>query len=139
MNDMTDMTDTTQMTSQTTPQTIQLHSIAHARTGDKGNRSNICLFVYRPEDYALIVGQVTAERVAALFRHHRPTGVALYHLPLLHGMNIVIDDVLDGGVNSSLNLDLHGKSFSFLLLTLPIQVPASFSSPFQPPTETTRT
>lgn len=119
-----------------THRTIPLHHIAHARSGDKGNRSNIGLFAYRPEDLALITAQVTAERVAELFRHHRPSGVTVYPLPLLHGMNIVIDDVLDGGVNSSLNLDLHGKSFSFLLLTLPIHVPASFVSPFSNPSET---
>lgn len=109
---------------------VLLHQIAHARTGDKGNCCNICLFAYRPEDYPLIAQQVTPERVAAVFRHHKPTVVRIFQLPLLHGMNIVIDDVLDGGVNSSLNLDLHGKSFSFLLLTLPVRVPAAFVSAF---------
>ena len=40
-------------------------------------------------------------------------------------MNFVIDDVLDGGVNDSLNLDSHGKALSFLLLSLPLRVPAA--------------
>ncbi len=46
-----------------------------------------------------------------------------YLLPQLHAMNFVLDDVLDGGVNDSLNLDSHGKALSFLLLDLPIEVP----------------
>ena len=40
-------------------------------------------------------------------------------------MNFVLDDVLDGGVNDALNLDSHGKSLSFLLLDLPLRVPAA--------------
>ena len=47
-----------------------------------------------------------------------------YLLPKLHAMNFVLDDVLDGGVNDALNLDSHGKALSFLLLDLPIAVPA---------------
>ena len=49
--------------------------------------------------------------------------VQRYLLPKLHAMNFVLDDVLDGGVNDSLNLDTHGKALSFLLLDLPIEVP----------------
>ena len=64
--------------------------------------------------------EVTEERVAALFAHRRPTRVKRYLLPKLAAMNFVIDDVLDGGVNGSLNLDTHGKSLAFLLLDLPI-------------------
>ena len=45
-------------------------------------------------------------------------------LPNLHGINLVIDDALGGGVNESLNLDSHGKSWSFLVLTLPIDLDA---------------
>jgi len=44
-------------------------------------------------------------------------------LPKPHAMNVVIDDVRDGGVNSSLNLDTHGKALAFLLLDMPIDVP----------------
>ena len=47
-----------------------------------------------------------------------------YLLPKLQAMNFVLDDVLDGGVNDALNLDSHGKALSFLLLDLPIVVPA---------------
>jgi len=104
---------------------VPLHRLAHGRTGDKGNRSNISVIAYRPEYYAVLVAQVTEARVAQVFAHRRPSRVTRYLLPKLHAMNFVIDDVLDGGVNSALNLDTHGKSLAFLLLAMTIDVPAS--------------
>lgn len=95
-----------------------LYDYAHARTGDKGNKVNISVIAYRPEDYDLLVQQVTEARVAEHFAHRKPTKVHRYLLPLLGAMNFVIDGVLDGGVNDSLNLDMHGKALSFHLLTL---------------------
>ena len=103
--------------------TLSLHLIAHARTGDKGNHSNISLFAYQPAYYDFLVEQVTHGRVAELFAARRPTSVKRYLLPNLHGMNFVIENVLDGGVNDSLNLDMHGKALSFLLLELDVSVP----------------
>ncbi|RXN86302.1 hypothetical protein C7R54_20845 [Achromobacter aloeverae] len=94
--------------------------MAHARTGDKGNHSNISLIAYRGEDYELLVRHVTPERVAAHFAHRRPRAVHRYLLPRLGAMNFVLEDVLDGGVNDSLDLDLHGKSLSFHLLAMPL-------------------
>ena len=102
---------------------VALHRIAHGRTGDKGDRSNISVIAYRPELFDVLVQQVTEARVAELFAHRRPTGVKRYLLPRLGAMNFVIDGVLDGGVNGSLNLDSHGKSLSFLLLQMDIQLP----------------
>ncbi|MES2401089.1 MAG: hypothetical protein V4573_13955 [Pseudomonadota bacterium] len=101
-----------------------LYNYAHARTGDKGNKVNISVIAYKPEDYDLLVQQVTEARVAEHFAHRKPTKVHRYLLPLLGAMNFVIDDVLDGGVNDSLNLDMHGKALSFHLLTLGIDAPA---------------
>jgi len=64
--------------------------------------------------------------VHELFRHRGATGVRRYELPLIAAFNFVIDDVLEGGVNGSLNLDGHGKTHSFRLLELPVRVPARF-------------
>ena len=105
--------------------TVPLHRIAHGRTGDKGNRSNISVIAYRAEDYDTLVREVTEERVAALFAHRKPSAVKRYLLPKLGALNFVIDDVLDGGVNNALNLDAHGKSLAFLLLQMPIRVSLS--------------
>ena len=102
---------------------VPLHSLAHGRTGDKGNRSSISVIAFDPADWDLLVAQVTEARVAELFAFRRPTAVKRYLLPRLHAMNFVIDDVLDGGVNGSLNLDAHGKTLSSLLLTLTLELP----------------
>ena len=104
---------------------VPLHLLAHGRTGDKGDRSNISVFAYRPEAFPFIAEQLTEARVAEAFRHRRPSAVTRYLLPKLHGMNFVLDGVLDGGVNDSLNLDTHGKSLVFLVLEIEIEVPAA--------------
>ena len=101
---------------------VPLHRLAHARTGDKGNRCNIALICRDPRFYATIAEQVTAERVTAHFAARRPGKVARYELPRLFAFNFVLDDVLDGGVNASLGLDGHGKALSFFLLTAEITV-----------------
>lgn len=98
-----------------------LYQLAHARTGDKGNRINISLIAYREADYDLLVSQITEKRVAEHFACRKPSSVRRYLLPRLHAMNFVLDDVLDGGVNDSLNLDMHGKALSFHLLSMELQ------------------
>ena len=115
------------MTQNTAPDEIvevPLHSVAHARTGDKGNRINISLIPYDAEAYPLLAEQVTPERVKALFAHRGATAVRRYDLPKIQAFNFVVDDVLEGGVNGSLNLDGHGKSHSFRLLAETVRVPA---------------
>ena len=104
---------------------MPLRLLAHGRTGDKGNRSNISVIAYRAEAYPYLVAQVTEARVAEVFAHRHPTRVTRYLLPNLGAMNFVIDDALDGGVNGSLNLDSHGKALAFLLLDMTIEVPAA--------------
>jgi hypothetical protein len=106
---------------------VPLHRAAHGRTGDKGNRSNISVIAWHPALWDLLVAQVTEAAVTRIFAHRRPSRVTRDLLPNLHAMNFVLDDVLDGGVNDSLNLDSHGKALSFLLLDLPIEVPANLA------------
>lgn len=108
---------------------VLLHAIAHARAGDKGNHSNIAVFAYRAEDYPILVEQVVEARVAEWFAARCPTVVRRYLLPRLGGLNLVLENVLDGGVNDSLNLDMHGKALSFHLLAQAIQVPEGYVPP----------
>lgn len=115
--------------------TVPLYRAAHGRTGDKGDRSNISVIAWHPELWPLLVAQVTPEAVAAQFRYRAPSKVQRFLLPKLHAMNFVIDAVLDGGVNDALNLDTHGKSLSFLLLDLPIAVPADLQHLLTGPSE----
>lgn len=102
---------------------IPLHRIAHARAGDKGNRLNVSVIAYRSEAWAVLLEKVSMERVAELFKHRGLTKIARYELPNIQALNFVMDDVLEGGVNSGLNLDTHGKSNSFLLLEMEIELP----------------
>ncbi len=103
---------------------VPLYRLAHSRSGDKGNRSNISVTAWHAELWPLLVEQLTPEAVAAHFAHRRPQGVQRYLLPRLWAMNLVLDEVLDGGVNGALNLDAHGKALSYWLLDMELTVPA---------------
>lgn len=99
---------------------MKLREIAHSRTGDKGNISNISLIVYQQEDYALVEGKVTADIVKEWFSETVHGDVIRYDLPKLGAFNFVMNDALGGGVTKSLALDMHGKSLSSKLLDLEI-------------------
>ena len=105
---------------------VPLHRVAHSRAGDKGNRVNLSLMPYDPALYPLLAEQVTEARVLALFAHRGATRCRRYDLPLIHAFNFIVDDALERGVNGALNLDGHGKSHSFRLLGMTVQVPARF-------------
>ena len=99
----------------------RIHDIAHARAGDKGNISNISVWAYDPKEYPLLKRQLTAERIKKAFPKLFAGTVTRYEIDHLHGLNFVLLDALEGGVNTSLNLDSHGKSFSYLILGLPVE------------------
>ena len=101
---------------------VPLYEIAHARTGDKGSRANISVIAYQATDFAILQRELTTEKVKAHFGFRKPTVVKRYDLPHLMALNFVIDDLLDGGVNLSLNLDSHGKSLSYWLLAMKIEI-----------------
>jgi hypothetical protein len=101
---------------------VKLREIAHARAGDKGNISNISLWVYEPRHYAAIKRQITAERLKNAYPRLIRGDVQRYAVDDLHGLNFVLKDAIEGGVNSSLNLDSHGKSWSYLLLALDVEI-----------------
>lgn len=99
---------------------MKLREIAHSRTGDKGNISNISLIAWRAEDYEILVEQVTAEKVKAWFGDIVHGEVIRYELPELGALNFVMHKALGGGVTRSLALDIHGKGLSSALLDMPI-------------------
>ena len=104
-------------------QLVPLRKIAHSRAGDKGNRSNISIFVYDPAHYPILVDEITPERLKQAFEVLFKGQIRRYLLPQLHGLNFVLDEALEGGVNESLNLDSHGKSWSSLILSLELKLP----------------
>ena len=95
--------------------------IAHSRTGDKGDTSNISVIACDPNDYPLLLAQVTAERVRAHFAGIVQGELVRYELPNIAALNFVMSRALGGGVTRSLALDAHGKSLSSALLDLEIQ------------------
>ncbi|MEW6643924.1 MAG: hypothetical protein AB1586_25675 [Pseudomonadota bacterium] len=99
---------------------MKLRAIAHARTGDKGNTSNISLIAFDEADFPRLRTHVTAERVKAHFAELAHGEVARYELPKLGALNFVLSDALGGGVTRSLALDAHGKSLSSALLDMEI-------------------
>ena len=95
---------------------LPVHSIAHSRAGDKGNVSNVSLIAYNKNGWENIKINASEIKVLEIFKHLGATNVKRYELPKLTALNFVIDDVLGGGVNSSLRLDRHGKTLSSYLL-----------------------
>ena len=99
---------------------MKLWDIAHSRTGDKGNISNISLIAYDSKDYELLKDRVTAEKVKEHFRGIVKGDVVRYELPNIYALNFVRQAALGGGVTRSLSLDMHGKALSSYLLNMEI-------------------
>ena len=101
---------------------VQLRSIAHARSGDKGDCANIGLIALKPEYYPVLVAQVTAERVKDHFHELCRGKVERFELPNLHALNFLLFEALDGGGTVSLRTDAQGKTLSAALLRMEIDL-----------------
>lgn len=99
---------------------MKLKEIAHARTGDKGEISNISLIPYEEKDFDLIRERVTAERVKEYFSQICRGEVVRYELEGVKAFNFVLDKTLGGGVTRSLALDKHGKTLGMALLEMEV-------------------
>jgi hypothetical protein len=99
---------------------MKLRDLAHSRTGDKGDTSNISVIAFDPANFELLKRAVTPERVRALFAGVVHGDVIRYELPEIAALNFVMKHALGGGVTRSLALDAHGKSLSSALLDLDV-------------------
>jgi hypothetical protein len=97
---------------------MKLRALAHSRTGDKGDTSNISVIAFRQEDYPLLCERLTAERVKERFREIAKGDVVRYELPAIGALNFVLKNALGGGVTRSLALDAHGKGLSSAILDM---------------------
>ena len=97
---------------------MQLRDIAHARSGDKGDISNISVIVRSMDDYERVRRDVTAERVLQCLRSVVHGRVDRHELPHLGALNFVLHRALGGGVTRSLALDAHGKCLASVLLSM---------------------
>jgi hypothetical protein len=99
----------------------KLIELAHARSGDKGDMSNIGLIARKPEYYPILVREVTAERVKAHFAGVCLGEVERFEVPNLGAMNFLLHEALDGGGTVALKADPQGKTFSSALLRMEIE------------------
>ena len=101
---------------------IQLVKLAHARSGDKGDTSNVGLIALAPEYYPILVREVTAERVKEHFAELCKGRVERFELPNLGALNFLLHESLGGGGTLSLRSDPQGKTMSAALLRMEIDV-----------------
>jgi hypothetical protein len=111
---------------------FQLSTIAHGRSGDKGNHANIAVIGYTDAGYKWLRENLTAERVSAYFSTLGPSKVERYEAPNLLALNFVLRDVLAGGASRSLRIDTQGKTLALALLQMPIELPADRSLLLRP-------
>jgi hypothetical protein len=110
---------------------VPLIQLAWARSGDKGDSSNIGVIARRPEWLPLLRDQLTEQRVALWLAHLVHGQVTRYDVPGIHALNFLCTQALDGGGMASLRNDPLGKGMAQILLTMPIAVPAGW--PERPP------
>jgi len=101
--------------------TVRVYDIAHARSGDKGNTSNVAVIAYDEAGWRLLREQLTPGRVMQAYAHLAQGPVRRYELPKLRALNFVIENALAGGVTRSLRQDAHGKSLSAVMLTIELE------------------
>jgi hypothetical protein len=99
-----------------------LGSIAHTRSGDKGDTSNIGVIALKPEHYPVILREVTPERVKAYFGELVKGKVERFELPNLGAVNLLLHEALGGGGTVSLRVDAQGKTYGAALLRMEIEV-----------------
>lgn len=102
---------------------VPLSRIAHTRSGDKGDTSNIGVIALDPRHYPVLVREVTAERVKQHMGDLVRGPVERYELPNLGALNFILHEALGGGGTISLRVDAQGKSMAAALLSLEIEVP----------------
>jgi hypothetical protein len=111
---------------------IPLSTIAHGRSGDKGNHANVAVIAYTPAGYAWLRDRLTADVVREYFRPLGPARLVRYDAPNLLAVNFVLYDVLAGGASRSLRIDSQGKTLALALLQMPIARPDNLEDMLRP-------
>jgi len=111
---------------------LQLREICGYRAGDKGDIANVAIFADDDETYALIVREVTAERVKTLFGAMVKGRVDRYEAPNVRALNFVMQGALGGGGPRSLRADSLGKTLGGALVRMEIDAPAELAGRRRP-------
>lgn len=109
---------------------VPLIKLAVARSGDKGNHSNIGVMARKPEYLAWIAAALSEAAVAEWMQHvlDGQTGkVSRWYLPGSHSLNFLLENALGGGGVASLRIDPQGKAFAQQLLEFPVPVPKALA------------
>ena len=114
---------------------IPLMRVAHARSGDKGNLSNIAIFARKPEYVQHLRNVLTVQRIAEHFAEVAEGPVHRYEAPGLNAWNFVIENALGGGGMASPRIDPQGKAYGQRALELMVAVPASWGLPAESTTQ----
>jgi hypothetical protein len=101
---------------------IPLSRVAHARSGDKGDTSNIGIIAFDPRHYPILVREVTADRVKHFFGEMVKGNVERFELPNLGALNFLLHEALGGGGTLSLRIDAQGKTLGAALLRMEIEI-----------------
>lgn len=104
---------------------IPLSTIAHGRSGDKGNHANIAVIAYTTAGFDWLKANLTTERVHQYFQSLGVTKVERFEAANVEALNFLLRDVLAGGASQSLRSDNQGKTLALALLRMPIQPPAN--------------
>ena len=99
---------------------LLLNDIAHGRSGDKGNISNLCVYPRDEKDYEFLKEYLTVDKVKKHFEGMVFGEITRYEVDSLKGMNFVMKEALGGGATLSLRLDSLGKSIFSALLRMKI-------------------
>jgi len=99
-----------------------LGTIAHTRSGDKGDTSNVGVIVFDPRHYPVLLREVTPARVKAFFGDLVKGEVERFELPNLGAINLLLHEALGGGGTVSLRVDAQGKTYGAALLRMEVEV-----------------
>lgn len=100
----------------------KLYDVAHSRAGDKGNTLTLSLIPFDENDYELLCREATAEKVKAHLNEIVHGEIVRYELPNIAALQFVCQQALSGGVTTSLVMDTHGKTLSYALLEMDIDI-----------------
>ena len=106
---------------------ISLASIAHGRSGDKGNHANIAILAYTPAGFDWLKDNLNAEAGAHYFASFPPSRVDRVEAANLLALNFLVHDILEGGASQSLRSDTQGKTLALSLLQMRFAAPANLA------------
>jgi hypothetical protein len=102
---------------------VKLIKIAHGRSGDKGNGSNVGIIARHPDIYPFLKNELTTERVKEHMKHICKGEVERYEMENIGALNFLLNESLGGGGTVSLKLDAQGKTHASTLLRMELDVP----------------